>query len=102
VLIDRIELSADRLERRFNLGVDGCVRLIFGECFEVTEWAKDGPATALDDGAIGVVVGKLKNGVPASRALYISDDGTLTHGPLRVLGQTSEGFSVVAGDPQDF
>jgi hypothetical protein len=102
VVIDRIELSADRLERRFNLGIDACVRLIFGECFEVAKWSEDGPAVALDDKAVGVVIGKLKDGVSASRALYVSDDGALTHGPLRVLGQTSEGFSVVAGDPQEY
>ena len=67
------------------------LRLIFGACFKITEWAKDGPACALDDDAIGVIVGKLKDGRAAIRALYVSDDGTLTHGPLCVGGASGSG-----------
>jgi|SRR5665213_43364 len=86
MIIERIELSAARLEGLFKFRADRCVRLIFGECFKIREWAEDVSACALNDDAIGVIVGKLKDGRAATRALYISDDGALSHGPLCVDG----------------
>ena len=67
------------------------LRLIFGACFKITEWAEDNPTVAFDDDAIGVVIGKLKDGVAAYRTLYVSNDGALTHGPLCVGSASGSG-----------
>jgi hypothetical protein len=86
MIVDRFEISLDRLDR-LNRGIDvranGGVGLPLECSFNRTVRSDSVPAIcAVDDRAVGQIVGKLKDGTPAIRALYLDAQGALSHGPV--------------------
>jgi hypothetical protein len=77
MLVDRFELSLDRLEGNVSEeSVDARVSLAPHCRLKRTVRPEPMPIGAMDDGIIGRVVGHLKDGTPAFRALYLEADGS--------------------------
>lgn len=82
MIVHRIDFSLDRLERvNADIGKradDGVV--LSARCsFECTVRPDVLPAAcAMDQRAVGQIVGEVEGGIPAIRALYLDADGSLT------------------------
>ena len=82
MLVDRFELSLDRIGGRFINAGKGLASQF---SLERTEGPKTMTIAAIDDRAVGCALGHFKDGTPAYRALYLAADGSLSHGPERLL-----------------
>lgn len=88
MLVERFAFSPFGFQFFFGGGVDGSVGVAGSFRFEAVEWPEDCPALAFDDGVVGYFIGHTEDGVAAYKALQVTEDNKLRHGPTLPLDES--------------